>query len=1027
MGEQIEKGWSRRADQSAAPGGMPAEASESERIGDVHFSADNFASALEYYARGRRLCERAGADNLAAARLDLKIADCHRHRGHYRASLQQLELAKETFRPLGPSPELGKVYARQGYCVVNLGRYERGRKFLEIGYQMLRQSSENEEIGNVELALGRVFLQTGNRASAREYFERALATFRRIEHSEGIAHALNNLAVTLKYACQWRDAIEYFGKALRLSERAGTYQRTAHCCLNLGLVHLKTGEWKRAEQYFERSLQTYADIGSQSGLAKIRLAQGLLHRRRQEWAASEETLRIALEISTRNGYAREEALALEFLGELAHERGESAAAVPLLRDALARAEALAPQGDLMNEVLRRLADATLAAGDAEAAQGYAQRAEEISLRLDDVLELAASGRALAQCRHRLGDRIGAYEKIEESLKLFTLASERHELGRTHRIAAAFARERLAEDPKSDAWRQKSLEHLRSAAEALFSLEDSPEAAPALLDLAAYLSEVGLVDEAAQEVLRASRLPALASDASIATSVDDARRKVEEAFVEPGNGSTPVWDAHETYAIEAEGFERLIQMLLDRTGSDRAALVSGSLEDSASLQPLALAHMNISEVRRTAAFLMGRDPSVARGRALVVLDVAADRRFVPTTATPLEHASSAVIVPLGVPGSPEGLLYLDRSRGNVAGPYRRSEFHLAQAMAQFASLGLVEVQRKKLIRENRELRERLRGSREPFRNIVTQDPAMHDLLRIVQRVGESTVSVLLQGETGTGKGLFAEAIHRSSPRRDRPFVPINCAALPENLLESELFGHVQGAFTGAVRDKRGLFEEAAGGTIFLDEVDKTSRAVQGKLLHVLDRREIRAVGANRWVAVDVRVICATNADLMACIRQSTFLEDLYYRLNDFVLRVPPLRERREDIPLLIDHFLEVYAEQVGKRPKGLTRAVLQRLMDHDWRGNVRELEKTVRRLVVLVDEGEMVDVGLLPPEILAPEEPMASTGTTLRKEIAKLEARLIRDSLESTGWNKAEVSRRLAMSYPSLLSKIRRYRLERRRR
>jgi two-component system response regulator AtoC len=1030
MGEQIEKRWSRRSGSRSPAGsvGAPPEVAEAERIGDVHFAADNFASALEYYARGRRLAEQQTSDAFLPAHLDVKIADCHRLRGHFRPALEQLESAKGVFRSLGPSPDLGRVYARQGYCVVNLGRYGRGRKFLEIAYQMLRPSSENEEIGNVELALGRVLLQTGDRTAAEEYFERALSTFRRIEHTEGIAHALNNLAVTLKHACRWREAIECYGKALKLSEKAGTYQRTAHCCLNLGIVHLKTGEWRLAEQYFERSLQTYTDIGSHSGLAKVLLARGLLLRRRHDWQAAATAILQALEIARRNGYAREEVLGLEFLGELAHERGDSAGAIPLLTEALALAESFAPQGDLVNEVLRRLGDATLAVGEVDAARGYAQRGLEISLRLGDTLERAACRRLLGLCLWRTGDLSGAEESLTEALSLFASASERLELGRTQRIVAQFCRERQTAEPHAEIWRTKALEHLRASAETLGSLEDTPESAVPLLELAGFLTEIGLIDEAAGEIMRALQLEIVQRDSGLQQSVDDARRRVEAGFADGANGRLPAWDAQETRPVEGNGFERLFQTVLSRTHSDRGALLFGSLEEPAGLQSLALGRLSLSEARRAAGLVLGGENTLAQGRPAIFLELKTDRRFPPLTATPLEPASSAVVVPLGVPGHPEGLLYLDRSAGNVAGPYRRSEFHLAQAMAQFASLGLVEMQRAKLIRENKELRERLQSGRGPFHDIVTQDAAMQEMLRIVERVGESTVTVLLEGETGTGKGLIAEAIHRSSPRRDKPFVPINCAALPENLLESELFGHVQGAFTGAVRDKRGLFEEAGGGTIFLDEVDKTSRAVQGKLLHVLDKREVRAVGANRWLRVDVRVICATNADLMACIRQGTFLEDLYYRLNDFVLRVPPLRERRDDISLLVDHFLEVYSVQLGKKPRGIAREVLQKLIDHAWRGNVRELEKAIRRLVVLVDDGELIDVGLLPPEILRPQDPASpAPGATLREEIAKLEARMIRDALETAGWNKAEVARRLHMSYPSLLTKIRLYKLERRRR
>ena len=735
-----------------------------------------------------------------------------------------------------------------------------------------------------------------------------------------------------------------------------------------------------------------------------------------------------MEISQRNGYAREEVLGLEFLGEVAHERGDSPEALPLLTKALALAEALAPHGDLVNEVLRRLGDATLAIGEVDAAQSYGQRGVELSMRLGDLLEQAACCRLLGRCRQRAGDLNAAEEYLNEALTLFASASDRMELGRAHGAAARLFRERLAAEPQSEAWRSKVVEHLRGSAEALGGLEDTPEAALALLELAIFLTEAGLADEASVEVIRASQLDVVRADPALQQAVDEARRRVEAEFDGSPKERLRAWDAHESHPIEGEGFERLFHSALGRTLSDRGAILFGSLDEPGGLQSLALGHLTLSEARRSAALVMAGEPSILQGRPAVFLELKSDRRFPTLMATPLENASSLLVVPLGLPGHPEGLLYLDRSAGNAAGPYRRSEFHLAQAMAQFASLGLAEMQRAKLIRENRELRERLRSGSAPFRNIVTHNAAMRDMLRIVERVGESSVTVLVEGETGTGKGLIAEAIHRSSPRRDKPFVPINCAALPENLLESELFGHVQGAFTGAVRDKRGLFEEAAGGTIFLDEVDKTSRAVQGKLLHVLDKREVRAVGANRWIQVDVRVICATNADLMACIQQNTFLEDLYYRLNDFVLRMPPLRERREDIPLLVDHFLEVYSAQIGKKPRGMGREVLQKLIDHPWRGNVRELEKTVRRLVVLVDDGEMIDAALLPPEILRPQDPASpAAGATLRQEIAKLEARMIREALEATGWNKAEVARRLHMSYPSLLMKIRLYHLERRHR
>ena len=259
-------------------------------------------------------------------------------------------------------------------------------------------------------------------------------------------------------------------------------------------------------------------------------------------------------------------------------------------------------------------------------------------------------------------------------------------------------------------------------------------------------------------------------------------------------------------------------------------------------------------------------------------------------TLLAGMGSIAALPFGIADEVQGLLFVGRSLKGQLGSLRQRELDLLVALTSVAAVAAVEARRRVLWEENRNLRERLKLNAISD-GILTQNPQMLEILRLVDKVSDATASVLLQGETGTGKGLIAKAIHQRSHRASRAFVPINCAALPEPLLESELFGHVAGAFTGASRDKLGLFEEAEGGTVFLDEVDRLSEAVQGKLLHVLDRGEIRAVGSNRWKTVNVRVICATNADLRSRIAAGRFLEDLYYRLNDILIQVPPLRERR----------------------------------------------------------------------------------------------------------------------------------------
>ena len=268
-------------------------------------------------------------------------------------------------------------------------------------------------------------------------------------------------------------------------------------------------------------------------------------------------------------------------------------------------------------------------------------------------------------------------------------------------------------------------------------------------------------------------------------------------------------------------------------------------------------------------------------------------------------------------------------------------------------------------ENRRLASeitRLKGllaERYGFENIVARSEAMERVLEVVSRIASTDSTVYIHGESGTGKELIARALHLSSGRKDKPFVAINCAALPETLLESELFGHEKGSFTGAVRTSKGLFVQAHEGTIFLDEIGDMPLSIQSKLLRVLQERQFTPVGGDQPVAVDVRVIVATNKDLGKSVAQGSFREDLYYRIHVIPLELPPLRERKEDIPLLVEHFLNKYGKQMNKKVKGLTPKALQKLMLHDWPGNVRELENTVEYAMAMTREDVIGEDGVLP--------------------------------------------------------------------
>ncbi|MGZ5959153.1 MAG: sigma-54 dependent transcriptional regulator, partial [Myxococcaceae bacterium] len=332
------------------------------------------------------------------------------------------------------------------------------------------------------------------------------------------------------------------------------------------------------------------------------------------------------------------------------------------------------------------------------------------------------------------------------------------------------------------------------------------------------------------------------------------------------------------------------------------------------------------------------------------------------------------------------------------------------------------ERERLARENRRLRTELAGEYAAG-NIVGASEAVQDLMRQVRKVAPVKTTVLLHGESGTGKELVARAIHELSPRASLPFVAVNCGAIPGELMESELFGHVKGAFTDASRNKKGLFAEADGGTLFLDEVGEMPLALQVKLLRVLQDEEIRRVGDTRSDKVDVRVVAASARDLSRAVKEGLFREDLYYRLNVVGIRLPPLRDRPDDIPLLARHFLARGARLRPDAPvTGFSPEALEAMKAYRWPGNVRELEHAVERALVLCDGPEVREEDL-PDELRAPRAPAAAPpdGTfSIKRAIRAVEEQLIRQALERTGGNRTRAAELLELSYRALLYKIKEY-------
>lgn len=476
------------------------------------------------------------------------------------------------------------------------------------------------------------------------------------------------------------------------------------------------------------------------------------------------------------------------------------------------------------------------------------------------------------------------------------------------------------------------------------------------------------------------------------------------------------------------FQRAMTLLSERLGVIRASLV---LWDQASEQLRIVAAVGLTpEEMARGRYALGEGVTgqvLASGKAAVIADVSRHPDFLnrtgarpvggaaPGSGVPAGGQLSYICVPVKDGDQYVGCIAIDKPF--VDAETLDADARLMKIMA--GSFGqairihnLMQVEKDQWLAENQQLRDNLR-SKYRFDNIIGSSPVMLDVLATIGQVASSRATVLLLGETGCGKELIAKAIHYNSPRRDKALIRVNCGALSPQLLESELFGHVKGAFTGAVKDKVGRFEAADGGTIFLDEVGTLSTELQVKLLRVLQERELERVGDHHTVKVDVRVIAATNLDLEEEVRKGTFREDLYYRLNVVTINLPPLRSRREDIPRLIDFFLDRYNRENGRNLCKISREVLNTLLRYPWPGNVRELENIVERLVVLAPRDE-ITLEDLPSHLRATPAvedviPLPAGGLNLEA----IEKELILKALKKFDWNQTQAARYLDISRKAL--------------
>jgi transcriptional regulator with GAF, ATPase, and Fis domain/tetratricopeptide (TPR) repeat protein len=878
--------------------------------------------------------------------------------------------------------ETGALAEARGLALLYLGRVDEADRAFATVEEMARAAADAVELARARSFRGMAAQARDDLAAAAAAYQQALDGARAAGDLHGAAIYALNLGTSLRDLAEYERALAPMSEAARDLGRLGKRLEQSIALFNWGNLLLSIGDTAGAEQAAREALAIGEAERAGREAALARLVLGDLERRAGRPEAAAQHYRAALAPSANGSFER--VLAARALAETLAAAGEARAA----RRALGEAVAGAPAANLVD----RVALAALAVAlDLDERGELPERLE----RVVQVAERAArSGRRdlafraeLACARGAL--RLGLANKVTDSLARAQFQWEE-------------IRMRIPELRRDSAEEDPEVRKLRALAGV--PLPSTPGASatpsPSRPTESAAARRLLAINKRINSELRLDRLLELILDTVIELT------SAERGFILLGS---------ENGTLRVECARNMDQESLAPAGGDAA--FSRSIAERAARE----------------------------GTPIVTLDAAGDRRFEAALSVSDLKLRSVLAVPLSVRGALSGCVYADNRLR--AGAFGDEDVALVCDLAEQAGIALAnarlldenERQRKAVAELNRELERKVadqaielgelhkevRQSRHAltvrynYDNLVGKTPRMLELFRLLDRVTDTVLPVVIHGESGTGKELVARAIHHNGPRRDRPFVSESCAAIPETLLEAALFGHVRGAFTGADAERRGLFEVANGGTLFLDEVGEMPPAMQAKLLRVLTTGEIRRVGGERTLKVDVRLLVASNRDLERMVEEGRFREDLFYRLNVVRVALPPLRERRDDIPLLVEHFLR---KQPGK-PKKISRAALAKLVGYRWPGNVRELENEVQRAAAL--GGEVIGLEDLSPAVASgePEAALDSDDLGLKPRVERLERSLLREALARADGNQSQAARLLGLSRFGLQKKLRRYGLE----
>jgi transcriptional regulator with GAF, ATPase, and Fis domain len=970
---------------------------------------DDFSKAIERYEQAIRIYShsRQSGQPLSLSSLFIELADCYSKGG---AGLDQNRFASRLAgKPVSrPDDELS---GRHLYCsaAIHFSKSEFRKALVECeeSLKVLNGlSADKTEIGFVSNLMGHIYKRLNQYKESKRYYEDARSLFRIMGDEKKFMQANGNLGVCYWKLSNWVSAKECYEPILEYSETDEGRWAYIPVRINLGLAHFKLGEWNEAGECFDEAVRYSEETGNQLRLARSLICRGMLLSAKRMWKEADRQFRKAMKISRENGFHREFAIGCEQFGQLLFEKGDYPRAIDYFDRGLEIGETIAPDGD-HSSILTLRAETLLRLGKVDPARVDAERGLAIFRKCGNRFEEGRFHRVLGQIFSEIPDRENAKKHFITGIRIFYSIRARYELAKCH---LEYARHTVKSRTSYRA-NKTSLKHLLEARGVALEIAGADHLSGQIeMEIGRVRAHVGEEDFAIESYARAEELFRKSKDPVRIEEVDRLMNRIMRDIVKENRSCFTKFRSHRT-GQDRSGVQvqQICQDIVDKVSLDRAFL-SVQTHEKRFVIPYRTRNITEEKAKQLTYGLLSPELRLVReGEPIYIVNPSSTPEVGGIPESEQKKIHSLIVIPFGDRSEIDGLLYLDRTIEGKNRPFNGREFK--QVLDRYETLSelILKIQRERL-------REGQKKSIDfELHGIIAEDPKFLSVLYDIQHFVRCK-QILIQGESGTGKELVARLIHSQGPRGNKPFEAINCATLNENLYGSELFGHAAGAFTDAKKERRGIFEEADGGMIFLDEIDKMLLSVQNGLLRAIEYGEIRRYGENGIRKVNVAVICASSRDIREQVDDGKFLKELYFRINRPSVFLPPLRERPKDIPKLIDHFIGLINDEFDRDIKGITKRAKELLMGYFWPGNVRDLIGVLKETSLRARDGEEItEFGLFK---VLPELREAKIKEKRPKEvITEFEKRLILKALLESNWNVALAARILGLADGTLRYKI----------